>query len=340
MRILIPDGWYHVVTRGAQRHAIFTHPSEYRHFLQLLQEMTERFRLQLHAYVLMSNHFHLVLSTPEANLSAAMQWLKTSYGMWFNRRHERTGPLFEGRYKAHLFESQTHAWPITRYVHLNPVRIKKLGLDKAQRKREKAGLIKVPPELVKRRRQVLRDYPWSSYGAYLGYRQQPQWLTVTEVLGRSDKEQRRAYQHYVEQLLGASAWISPFRDAAGGLLVGTPEWIKRIRQRLQGDEQEQPEYRLLRRRPDWETIRRAVETIRGEKWEAFAERHGDSGRDLALYVLRQYGGVTLKQASTCVGIENYSAAAQALRRFRKRLQADRTLRRQLKAVLNCIKIKT
>ena len=83
-----------------------------------------------------------------------------------------------------------------------------------------------------------------------------------------------------------------------------------------------------------------METIRGEKWEAFAERHGDSGRDLALYVLRQYGGVTLKQASTCVGIENYSAAAQALRRFRKRLQADRTLRRQLNAVLNCIRIKT
>ena len=83
-----------------------------------------------------------------------------------------------------------------------------------------------------------------------------------------------------------------------------------------------------------------METIRGEKWEAFAERDGDSGRDLALYVLRQYGGVTLKQASTCVGIENYSAAAQALRRFRKRLQADRTLRSQLNAVLNCIRIKT
>ncbi len=92
LRIQIPDGWYHVTARGTERRAILTDEACYRHFLDLLEEMTGRYRVKVHAYVLMPNHVHVVLSTPEANLSAAMQWLKTSYSMWFNRKEGRVGP--------------------------------------------------------------------------------------------------------------------------------------------------------------------------------------------------------------------------------------------------------
>ncbi len=81
LRINVPDGWYHVTARGTDRRVIFPDESCHRHFLELLEEMTVRHRVNLHAYVLMPNHYHLVLSTPDANLSAAMQWLKTSYSM-------------------------------------------------------------------------------------------------------------------------------------------------------------------------------------------------------------------------------------------------------------------
>ena len=106
VRVNIRGGWYHVTTRGTERQVIFGDEAGYQHLLDLMEGMVERFRVRLHAYVLMPNHTHLVMETPEANLSAAMQWLSTSYSMWFNRREGRVGPLFQGRYKAILFEGR------------------------------------------------------------------------------------------------------------------------------------------------------------------------------------------------------------------------------------------
>jgi putative transposase len=107
--------------------------------LELLRVMSERYRVKVHAYALMENPLHMVLSTLEANLSAAMHWLETAYGIGFNRRYQRVGPLFQGRFKAVLFEGPGEAWPITRYVHLNPVRVKALGLDRRSRQAEQLG---------------------------------------------------------------------------------------------------------------------------------------------------------------------------------------------------------
>jgi putative transposase len=333
-----------VTARGTERRAIFGNERCHGHFLELLEGMVDRYRVNVHAYVLMPNHVHLVLSTPEANLSAAMQWLKTSYSMWFNRKHERVGPLFQGRFKAELFEGRAEAWPITRYVHLNPVRVKGLGLDKTAGRREAVGLVVAPEELVRRRRNALRTFRWSSYGYYAGFRPKPEWLRVDEVLygrrARQGKEQERAYREYVESLLGAPVVENPLKEALGGLLMGSTEWVRRMQQRLRGDRREQPAYRILRPRPDWDSVRAAVEKVRGERWGNFAERHGDWGRDLALYVLRSRGGLTLKAAAECVGIGHYQTAAQAIVRFDRRLEKDKRLRERLQEVITCIKIKT
>lgn len=87
-----------------------------------------RFSLRLHAYVLMSNHYHLLLETPEANLSRAMQWFNVSYTVWFNRRHGRCGHLFQGRFKAILVDAAERGAQLSRYLHLNPVRVERFGL--------------------------------------------------------------------------------------------------------------------------------------------------------------------------------------------------------------------
>jgi putative transposase len=98
VRIERPGGRFHGTARGNERKALFRDEADRFHFLTLLGELPERFGLNVHAYVLMDSHFHLLLETPEANLSRAMQWLSVSYSVWFNRRHDRVGHLFQGRF--------------------------------------------------------------------------------------------------------------------------------------------------------------------------------------------------------------------------------------------------
>jgi REP element-mobilizing transposase RayT len=104
LRIERPGGRFHVTARGNERKAIYRRDSDRFHFLELLSEATERFAIRIHAYVLMDNHFHLLVETPQANLSRAVQWLNVSYSIWFNRRHQRVGHLFQGRFKSLVIE--------------------------------------------------------------------------------------------------------------------------------------------------------------------------------------------------------------------------------------------
>src|SRR3954453_17534137 len=127
LRIEVPQGWYHVLNRGLERRQLFPDEQANLLFLELLGELPSRFGVRLHAYVLMGNHYHLQLETPQTNLSRAMQWLNLAYGAWFNRRHQRCGPLFQGRFKAILHDPESAVLKINRYIHLNPVRVKPLG---------------------------------------------------------------------------------------------------------------------------------------------------------------------------------------------------------------------
>src|SRR5205085_837556 len=156
-RIERPDGWYHVTARGNERKAIFRSDRDRNHFCELLAEQVERFGVVLHAYVLMPNHYHLLVQTPQPNLSRAMQWLNVSYSVWFNLRHRRSGHLFQGRFKAILFEPQASALLLSRYVHLNPVRVAVLGLSKSQQQVIRQGLSQRPaPKMVQERLSLLR----------------------------------------------------------------------------------------------------------------------------------------------------------------------------------------
>ena len=103
-RIHAVGAWYHVTARGNERRAIFRGDQDRLHFLELLDEAVGRFGLCVHAYVLLDNHYHLLVETPLANLSVAMQWLGVSYTVWFNSHHRRAGHLFQGRFKAVVME--------------------------------------------------------------------------------------------------------------------------------------------------------------------------------------------------------------------------------------------
>ena len=169
IRIEIEDGWYHVISRGIERRDIFQDDSDRSDFLERLFGLTESHALLVHAYCLMGNHFHLQVQTPQSNLKDAMQRLLSGYAVRFNLRHRRAGPLFQGRYRAILAGEAEWISEVNRYIHLNPVRLESLDLGKQRQAEIRRGIEKPADEaLVRRRLELLRAYPWSSYRAYAG----------------------------------------------------------------------------------------------------------------------------------------------------------------------------
>ncbi|MBX3731664.1 MAG: transposase [Verrucomicrobiae bacterium] len=203
LRVVVAGGWYLVTARGNREEALFLSGEDRHRFLGLVSELPERFALEVHAFVLMDNHYHLLVRTPLGNLSAAIRWLNVTYSIRFNWAHRQTGHVFQGRFKAILLEDEKGVIEVARYVHLNPVRIKGLGLGKAdQRRAAVAGAPDPGRELVRRRLEALGEYPWSSWRVYSGKDPAPRWLEVRTLRGgrgrRSMAKPRRALRASVE----------------------------------------------------------------------------------------------------------------------------------------------
>jgi len=179
LRIEYPGAAYHVMARGNQGRSVFADAVDRKRFLETLAEACEKTGWFIHAYVLMDNHYHLLVETPEANLVTGMKWLQGTYTQRYNRRHGVFGHLFQGRYKAVVVDagSPNYLETVSTYIHLNPAR---------------AGLIQIGQERLKR-------YRWSSYLWYLS-RECPAWLKRETVLGslRLQPGDRRGYEAYVE----------------------------------------------------------------------------------------------------------------------------------------------
>src|SRR5438132_11567831 len=122
LRIEYEGALYHLTGRGNERQRIFSGEDDHARFLELVAESLERYAVQLHAFVLMGNHYHLLAQTRRANLGRWMHWLVTSYTVFYNRRHRRIGHLFQGRYKSIVVEADSYLLELSRYIHLNPVR--------------------------------------------------------------------------------------------------------------------------------------------------------------------------------------------------------------------------
>ncbi|HOW56879.1 MAG TPA: transposase, partial [Smithellaceae bacterium] len=124
LRIQYPDAFYHVTCRGNERKEIFRNKEDFDKFFQLLARSLDIFDVKLTAYACMPNHFHLLLCTPEGNLSQFMRHFNISYTGAFNRKYHRTGHLYQGRYKAFLIDADNYLQEVSRYIHLNPLRMK------------------------------------------------------------------------------------------------------------------------------------------------------------------------------------------------------------------------
>jgi putative transposase len=283
--------------------------------------------------VLMPNHYHLLVETPEANLSRVGQWLNVSYSVWFNRRHRRVGHLFQGRFKAVLIGDDAGFQEVARYIHLNPVRVARLGLDKSTDSARAWGLAPAPsPAEVRLRLKTLREFAWSSYRTYAGYENGPAWLCRSPLGklcgGRSLKERTRAFRSFVQEAVSGGIEESPWERVVGGLVLGSEELLQRVRAGLKANEREQGRLREFRQPVSWESVIRAVESEWGERWEQFRDRYGDAGRDVAAWVGRRRGRMKLRELAEGLAVD-YATAGKAVSRMGRRLGHDTGLRRRV-----------
>ena len=205
IRVEYANAVYHVTARGNERKAIYRDDADRVRFLETVEEAVARFGVVIHAHCLMPNHYHLLVQTPRANLSAAAGWLQTTYSVRFNRRHRRSGHLFQGRFKAYLVEEDAYARELIKYIHLNPVRPK----DKRK---------PIPPGL----KGELKRYRWSSHRAYAGLdKKPPPWVCLDwlSYFGRTRKVAQQAYRRQIDQMFGQVV-RSPFEDLRHGLVLG------------------------------------------------------------------------------------------------------------------------
>ena len=334
LRIERPGGRSHVVARGNERKAIFRDDTDRFHFLELLSQLGERFGVRVHAYVLMDNHYHLLLETPEGNLSRAMHWVNAGYSVWFNRRHRRNGHLLQGRFGAFVVEEDGGWQELARYVHLNPVRVARLGLDKSARAASQAGLPCGPaPELVAQRLRALREFRWSSYPGYMGYTRPLSWVWREPLArlcgGNSPEEQCAALRAYTEGAVVQGGVEPPWGRVVDGIALGSQAFAQQLRREARGNGREQKSLRGVPAAATWPQVVGALEQAKGESWSRFANRHGDWGRDAALWLGRRVGRLPLLELGKLAGGLDYAVVSKAIARFSLRLASDVALREQL-----------
>jgi len=333
VRIRVCGGWYHIFNRGHNREAIFSDREDRGHFLELVAAMRDRCGVRVYAYCLMPNHYHLLIGTPEGNVSRAIQWLNGSYGIWYNRKHDRSGHLFGERFKAVLVEDSAWGLEASVYIHMNPVSTEAVGLGKQRKAAERRG-VAVPPSKEERERRLkaLRDHEWSSYGAYAGYRMIPKWLDCTALLRRAGKEGEKSYRLLVEERIRQGEEEALGAKVRWGLVLGGERFAKKVRGRIEVHREHEGQA-ALEKRLSFEEIVRIVERIKGEPWTAFRDRYGDWGRDLVLWAGWRYTGMSLKELGAKVGGVDYATVACALRRLEETAKTSRPLRVARKRVV-------
>lgn len=324
LRIEYPGAYYHVTCRGNERREIFADDLDRKRFLEILAESKEIYGVEVHGYVVMANHFHLLVMTPEANLQKFMHRFNTSYTVHYNRRHRRSGHLYQGRYKAILVDADNYLLELSRYLHLNPVRLKRyFQLE------------------VKEKRKIIRTYPWSSYRGYVYLKHRQPFVIYSTVLemvgGRDDREGRKGYADFVMGGILQDMNITFWQGVRGQAVLGSDDFVDWIYERFLAhrkvDRKEFPGLWELRKRP--ETIEEIAREVAREfeVEEASLYRRRGVNR-VARSVLMELSCLHLvrRMSLAVIGRElggvSVSALSQNRSRLAERMKDDRQLRQR------------
>jgi putative transposase len=315
-RIEYEGALYHVLSRGNERREIFHDDKDRRMFLKSVGEMAQRFDLEILAYVLMPNHYHLLVKTRRPNLSKSLHWFGTTYTTRYNLRHSRSGHLFQGRFKSIIVENDAYLLQLSCYVHRNPVR---------------AGLV-----------NRLMDYRWSTYPLYAYGRAKEKWLNTSVILSQfTQRDKHEAYRTKVQDYAKEERKIS--EDLRHGLFFGREEFFARLKELIVSKDAKDGAEGKRNWPGKWdagEFVKRACGAL-GWDLQAMSpsrrisQREKDA-RDLLLYLLWERGDYRGKEIGEVFGLGESSVSRRA-RMVREKMERDRKFRAKcgkIKSIIN------
>ena len=310
LRIEFAGALYHLTSRGNERRNIFRSDRDRKAFLTFLGVAAKRFGWSVTAWVLMTNHYHLVVQTLEPNLSRGMHWLNSTYAGWFNRAHGRCGHLFQGRFKAFLIDKETYFAEVLRYVILNPVRAKMVDR----------------PE----------DYKWSSYRATAGLASAPEWLdlgTILPLFGGDRETAQANYREFVLAKIGCEDRL--WNKLTNQLYLGAEGWTKAMRKRVESKPRSTDHPRTQRAvgRPKMYEVLDAVAKAASVTASAIRETRGSVLRGLAAWIGWHEGLVTLRSIAASLRLRSEGHISNLIKRCEHAFGDDATLLTSLDAAL-------
>ena len=302
LRISFPGAFYHVTSRGNERKNVFKSERDRERFLQYLESATNRYDAAIHAFCLMDNHYHILLETPSGNLSRIMHHINGAYTTYFNVKRRRSGHLFQGRYKAILVEMDEYAKELSRYIHLNPVRVK---------------MVEKP-----------EDYKWSSYSFYIGKKRSPEWLKRDFILAYFGEKPSRAQIQYRRFVEGAAVrqYDNPLDSVVGSTLLGSPGFIDFVKDKfLSGKkpDKEIPALKKLAAKVSIQEVSQETESVLGDEPVLC--------RSVQMFLCRRMTGEKLKDIGSYFNVGE-SGVSQAGRRVHDKMETDRKLRKKIKKI--------
>lgn len=303
-RIIQENAYYHVMNRGAGRRKIFNNRIDREIFLKTVEEACHQFCIEIHAYCLMDNHYHLLIKTPWANLSRAMRHINGVYTQRYNRSNKTDGSLFRGRYKAILVDSDAYLLYLSKYIHLNP--------------------------LAARIVENLEEYEWSSYAAYIAKIKAPIWLERDEVYGQLTESGRKAesYQLFMANEELEKKLIKFYSQQTLRPVLGDELFINSLK--LEKPSPEIPSHSKVYRRPTIFAIISEVALHFGEDISTLTtvkkgRVKSNIPRKMAMYIARNYGDYRFQELADAFGLQHYGGASYAAYSFAQQLQKDERL---------------
>ncbi len=312
-RIQFAGANYHIVTRGDGRRPLFHDDGHYERFTAGLQQEVDRSGWVVLAYCWMPNHVHALIQTPQPNLASGMQHWLSGYANWYAKRNQRTGHLYQGRYKAFLVEDAGYYWTLSRYIHLNPFNGGRPLVD--------------DPE----------QWPHSSFPGYARKSKQVDWVAYDELHrywqgANGGADPVRAYRKYVRE--GMNIGEDPFKAGLRKWVFGSEDFLRQMIAMADGGDRKRHESRSRRRggiRP--EEIIEVVAEQHGVTSEDYARfRSQAPGRDMAAWLCRRWTSATLADLGPCFGLEGEGSVSNLTRRAEKRHQESRKWKQTTKKI--------
>ena len=311
LRIGFPNAIYHVMARGNGRQAIFNIDDDFQRMTDGLAKTVSRTDWQVLAYVWMPNHIHLFVRTPKPNLSRWMQYLLSGYANWYAKRHQRTGHLFQGRFKTKLVVDESYFWMLSRYVHLNPFRGKRPLVDHPS------------------------AWAWSSFPSYCRKSARVAWIDYESVLAAwqgemEGKNSERAYRRFVDSGL-ESPPSNPLDDALEGWLLGSEAFLQKIKKIFTKPQHidQTPKARRLTSFDANHVIAIVAAYFNASPSTYRSKRSTALGRDLAAYLAHRRTTATLRELATAFGLSHPDSVSNLIRRAENAICASKSQKQLL-----------